>query len=43
MTAEQARQRIDDMLNEYAYSDRWPIQYQREYERLCDIIWLDYE
>lgn len=38
MTASQARKRINEMMDEYAYSPTWPVSYQQEYERLCAII-----
>ena len=38
MTKAQARKRISEMENEYGYSDTWPESYQREYEKLCEII-----
>ena len=38
MTKAEARARISEMDNEYGYSDTWPLAYQQEFERLCDII-----
>lgn len=43
MRKAEARERIDQMLDEYAYSNTWPLAYQREYERLCDILWADHK
>jgi len=35
MTVKQIDKRITEMLDEYGWSNTWPVAYQQEYERLC--------